>query len=928
MPALILDKKEKLALRFISHNGLVEDPLAVEKERNMINPWTPAERDIFWEKLSLFGKDFKKISSFLDLKTTADCVEFYYKNHKSDSFKKSKNLELGKQGKSSTTTYLVTSGKKWNPDMNATSLDMLGVASVMAAQADNIENQQKCSRRSAMGGSVESKVSWSADCIPANKNNFDALQTEKETVAADVLAGICGSLSSEAISSCITSAIDPNEDYRQRKCHKMESAVKLPSTSDIMQKTDNEPCSDDSSGDVDSTNWTDEEKSIFMKAVSSHGKDFDIISRCVRSKSRDQCKVFFSKARKCLGLDLMHSSGDVGTPGSDNDASGTDTEDHCVVETCGARSSDEVGSKSADGLSTSDNINHEESVSAVIANIQTSSEVVESTALHQSNAEGVEAVGNSVCDAFEEEDVPNLDSDPVCSLINAVASSSHPVHDYKIEDFADNTEAGSNHSNEPDVLKSESAVSIGDESSAAVSENRATAKLAFGGEEKATNTNSRGQSILQCSVQDSTGLVSNIALDGRSLGLDPQISRPNILKVDSLEKSCTKSGESSPVGRNSDHGVIKVEPTPDQDLLSSNLVLQEVRDAPQKPMKSDEYAEPQNSLLHHAESSEFPCSYPFNKPIIEDINRNINHTYFPGVQGLSKPDISCNSTYAPEDFYLQNCSSSKLRHPVAELPFLRQNVEPGHDHQKNGSHSGSASDSDVPRRKGDVKLFGQILSHAPSQSNSTPCSSEHGEKKGPHKSSSKSYDMEENILLRSYGFWDGNRIQTGLSALPDSAILQAKYPAAFSGYYSAASAKTEQQPLQALSNSGDRSLNGVVSAFPTKDGVVDYQSYRSRDAAKMRPFPVDIFSEMHRRNGLDALSLASLQQQGRMLVGMNVVGRGGILMGSSCTGVSDPVAAIKMHYAKAEQYVGQPGSTLTREDGSWRGGNNGDLGSR
>ncbi|XP_022944876.1 uncharacterized protein LOC111449272 isoform X1 [Cucurbita moschata] len=807
MPAMILDKNEKTALRFVSNNGLVEDPCAVEKERSMINPWSLAERELFWEKLSLFGKDFRKISSFLSHKTTADCIQFYYKNHKSDSFKKRKNLDLGKQMKSSTMTYMLTSGKKWNPGVNATSLDILGVASVMAAQEDsNIETQLTCARR------------------------FDELQSEKETVAADVLVGICGSISSEPMSACITSAIHPGEDYREPKCHKVDSATKLPSTSDAMQRTDNEPCSDDSSGDVDSSSWTDEEKSIFMQAVSSYGKDFDMISRCVGSKSRDQCKVFFSKARKCLGLDLIRTSEDGGTPRSGNDASGsgTDSEAHCVVE--GARSSEEIGSKSVDGFC----------------------EFGESTAFQQSDAKHAEAVGNLFSETSKEveEDAPNLDSHSACNLANARASPSQPepVHDHKIEGSSENTEAGSNRCNEPNVLRSESMSTV-DENSTAISESGAITKLAFG-EEKGSNSNLHAQSILQCLVQDSSGI-------------DPQISHPNFLKVDSVEESCKL----------------------------------EVRDVPKRPMNRDGYAERENHLSRHVGSSEFPCSHPFNKPIIKDMNRTINHTSFPVVRALSKPDINCNSTYVAEEqeCRLQNCNSSKPCHRSAELPFLPPNVEFGHDHRKNTSCSGSASDSDVPCRKGDVKLFGQILSHAPSQQNSSSGSNECGTKKGLHKSSS-TYDMGENAPSRSYGFWDGNGLQTGLSAMPDSIVLQAKYPAAFSGY-TATSVKTEQQPLLTLTKNDD-------------------QAYKTGDGVKKRPYPVDIFSEIHRRNGFDSLSLASLQQQGRMLVGMNVVGRGGILVGNSCTGISDPVAAIKMHYAKADQYV----------DGSWRGGN-GDIGS-
>lgn len=36
----------------------------------------------------------------------------------------------------------------------------------------------------------------------------------------------------------------------------------------------------------------------------------------------------------------------------------------------------------------------------------------------------------------------------------------------------------------------------------------------------------------------------------------------------------------------------------------------------------------------------------------------------------------------------------------------------------------------------------------------------------------------QNVPITSYGFWDGNRIQTGLTSLPESAKLLASYPEA------------------------------------------------------------------------------------------------------------------------------------------------------
>ncbi|KAK6929211.1 SANT/Myb domain, partial [Dillenia turbinata] len=355
MPALILDKKEKTSIRFISTNGLVEDPCAMEKERVMINPWTSEEREIFIDKLSIHGKDFRKIASFLDHKTTADCVEFYYKNHKSDDFEKTKKKqEFGKQAKSlSTYPYLVTSGKKWNREVNAASLDVLGTASVIASCADDSRGNRKTSSgRILLGEYSDCKVQHGDDGLLERSSSFDELGSERETVAADVLAGIGGSLSSEAMSSCITSSVDPGEGFQDWKCQNVGSVRRLPLTPEVTQNVDDDTCSDESCGEMDPTHWTMEEKSDFVRAVSSYGKDFAMISRMVRTKSRDQCKAFFSKAKRCLGLDMIRfGPGNRGTPASDDtNGGGSDTEDACVVETCSADGSNKCGSKTDENL--------------------------------------------------------------------------------------------------------------------------------------------------------------------------------------------------------------------------------------------------------------------------------------------------------------------------------------------------------------------------------------------------------------------------------------------------------------------------------------------------------------------------------------------------------------------------------------------------
>ncbi|OQU77310.1 hypothetical protein SORBI_3009G027300 [Sorghum bicolor] len=327
MPALIIDEKEKECSRFLSKNGLVEDPVLVEKERVMINPWTQEEKEIFMEMLAKFGKDFSKISCFITHKTTADCVEFYYKHHKSDSFREVKKL-LDLRQQQPTSNYLgAKSGQKWNPESNAASLDMLGAASVVAAHgleyANRVEKiSAKSLIRTSYGPNVPfvSKKSSDKECID------NVPLHERESVAADVLAGICGTLSPDGMGSCITSSADPGQKISMKRVEHV-----LSQENDKI--VDEEDTLSDQECEVDPVDWNDDEKSIFIEAMNNYGKDFARISSCVKSKSYEQCKVFFSKARKSLGLDLIHQgAADVSMPASDTNGGRSDTDEACAVE--------------------------------------------------------------------------------------------------------------------------------------------------------------------------------------------------------------------------------------------------------------------------------------------------------------------------------------------------------------------------------------------------------------------------------------------------------------------------------------------------------------------------------------------------------------------------------------------------------------------
>ncbi|KAH1191412.1 Nuclear receptor corepressor 1 [Glycine max] len=941
MPALILDEKEKMISKFVSSNGLVEDPLAIEKERAMINPWTPEEREVFLEKFAAFGKDFRKIASFLDHKTAADCVEFYYKNHKSDCFEKIKKQDGCKLGKSySAKTDLIASGKKWNRELSASSLDILSAASLMA---DGIAGNKKLRTGSSLlGGYGEVKTSRGEDFIEKS-SSFDILGDERETAAAaDVLAGICGSLSSEAMSSCITSSVDPVEGNRDRKFLKVNPLCKPPMTPDVTQDVDDETCSDESCGEMDPTDWTDDEKTAFLQAVSSFGKDFAKIARCVGTRSQEQCKVFFSKGRKCLGLDLMRPIPEnVGSPVND-DANGgeSDTDDACVVETGSVVGTDKSGTKTDEDLPLyGTNTYHDESHPVEARNL--SAELNESKEIIGTEVDLEDA--NVTSGAYQ----INIDSEQGCDgseVFLCVSNKSGSVGEQAGIIMSDSTEVGKDKANKlggaatelisaPDssepcesnsvaedrmVVSEVSSGGLGNE----LERYRVSATLCVDDRDNKYEADSGVIVDLKSSVHDlSTMVNSSLSSLGTSCsGLSfcsenkhVPLGKPHVsaLSMDDLLAT------SNSLLQNTVAVDVQCEKTASQDQMSSTCDIQGGRDMHcQNSISNAGHQLPiTGNLSDHVDAVSILQGYPFQVPLKKEMNGDMN------------------------------CSSS-----ATELPFLPHKIEQDDDHIK----TFQSSDSDKTSRNGDVKLFGKILTN-PSTTQKPNVGAKGSEENGTHhpKLSSKSSNLKftghhsadgnlkilkfdhndyvglenvlENVPMRSYGYWDGNRIQTGLSTLPDSAILLAKYPAAFSNYPTS-SAKLEQPSLQTYSKNNERLLNGAPTLTTTRDingsnAVIDYQVFR-RDGPKVQPFMVDVkhcqdvFSEMQRRNGFEAIS--SLQQQSRGVMGMNGVGRPGILVGGSCSGVSDPVAAIKMHYSNSDKYGGQNGS-IAREDESWGG---------
>ncbi|GMH10532.1 hypothetical protein Nepgr_012373 [Nepenthes gracilis] len=849
MPALILDERDKLRSSFLSSNGLVEDPCAFEKDRSLINPWIPEEKEIFMDKLATFGKDFRRIASFLDHKTTADCIEFYYKNHKLDCFEKTKKkTEFKKQEKSiSTNTYLVTSGKRLNREIDAVSLDLLGAASAIAAHAE--EGMELVE---VFPGRLSENKSGGTDGISEGSSSY-YVEDEREAAAADVLAGICGSLSSEALSSCTTSPVDPLEACQEWKCQKVHLSTGQLIMTEVTQNVDDDSCSDESCSEMDQVDWTDEERSSFVQAFSSYGKDFVMISQQVQTKSRDQCKVFFSKLWKCLGLDMIcPDPGNTGTlQGDDANGGGSDTEGACVVEALSIVCSDKSGSRMDEDLlmSISDK-----------KHLVSKHEAMNLPAGMNMSAE----------DCYPELKLEKL-----------------PPGNHLADCTYEMTLDGEFQVNCEDKMP----VRMQDQEKSVVS--------------GAPGCQEEQSAWHNAPIMEAVAEVLGAAPDHKIA--DDVASGKPIFELQNKDVS-------------------------NRDVPSAVNDLGGTRDEGNNESASTDFNQSFScqALQNQDESLNMRRGYPLDLSIYSELNGNISQKLHSAVESVSRTETSVQSF---QGGCLKKCSGTSSQNSICELNFFSRSKGPS---EEAGVNVPYLSDREQPCGNGDVKLFGKFLTKPSSLEKQLSTVRENDHKGIAHhpgsvsildmkvptnhstdgKSSFPKHDDANFLGLKnipmSYGFWDGVRIQTGYPPSLDSDILLAKYPAPFSGY-SLPSSKMEQRSM----DSNGCHLKGGASVFPSdsscsiNQAVANYQIHGSQDG--VQPFRLVI------RQGQDTLS--KLQRHGFQAVSSSK-------QQDSCrtSGISDPLAAHKLHHAKT--HTAAPGAAIAAgvmgngnviPDAAWKG---------
>uniref|UniRef100_A0A8B9UCM3 Nuclear receptor corepressor 2 n=1 Tax=Anas zonorhyncha TaxID=75864 RepID=A0A8B9UCM3_9AVES len=245
IPPMLYDADQQ-RMKFINMNGLMDDPMKVYKDRQVMNMWMqPA-----------------------DISTVADCVLYYYLTKKNENYKNLVRRNYRRRGKSLFSfTSLVLQQQQQMP------------------RSSQEEKDEKEKEKEKEGEKEEDKQETENDKEELTKDKNDDTSgednDEKETVTSK---GRKTANSQGRRKGRITRSM-ANEANNEEAAAPQQSA-------ELASLEMNE-----------SSRWTEEEMETAKKGLLEHGRNWSAIARMVGSKTVSQCKNFYFNYKKRQNLD-------------------------------------------------------------------------------------------------------------------------------------------------------------------------------------------------------------------------------------------------------------------------------------------------------------------------------------------------------------------------------------------------------------------------------------------------------------------------------------------------------------------------------------------------------------------------------------------------------------------------------------------------
>uniref|UniRef100_A0A673K8U7 Nuclear receptor corepressor 2-like n=1 Tax=Sinocyclocheilus rhinocerous TaxID=307959 RepID=A0A673K8U7_9TELE len=248
IPPMLFDAEQQ-RIKFINMNGLIDDPMKVYKDRQVMNMWSEQEKDTFREKFIQHPKNFALIASFLERKTVAECVLFYYLTKKNENYKNIVRRSYRRRGRS-------------QQQVNRNNQE----------EKDDKEKEKE-------GDREEEKVEGD----------------EKEDGMKDDTSGEDGE-EKEPPATAKGRRTANSRGHRKGRVTRSMTNEQEENTSPLSTELANLEMNE-------SSRWTEEEMETAKKGLLQYGRNWSAIAKMVGSKTVSQCKNFYFNYKKRQKLD-------------------------------------------------------------------------------------------------------------------------------------------------------------------------------------------------------------------------------------------------------------------------------------------------------------------------------------------------------------------------------------------------------------------------------------------------------------------------------------------------------------------------------------------------------------------------------------------------------------------------------------------------
>ncbi|XP_072443684.1 nuclear receptor corepressor 2 isoform X1 [Chiloscyllium punctatum] len=260
VPPMLFDADQQ-RVKFINMNGLMEDPMKVYKEQQLLNHWGDHEKEIFREKFIQHPKNFGHLTTFLERKKVSDCVLYYYLSKKSENYKALLRRNYRRRGR----------GQQQQMSRN-----------IQEHRADKDKELEKEQREDHREKDTEASKEELMSEKEKDKSDTSAEENEEKEVSVSKGRQTANSQGRRKgrITHSVTSEADPEE-------------------------TAAPPAESVSSDPVESSRWTEEEMEVAKKGLVEHGRGWAAIAKMVSSKTEAQCKNFYFNYKRRHNLDAL-----------------------------------------------------------------------------------------------------------------------------------------------------------------------------------------------------------------------------------------------------------------------------------------------------------------------------------------------------------------------------------------------------------------------------------------------------------------------------------------------------------------------------------------------------------------------------------------------------------------------------------------------